>query len=300
MKLLIQPGDSIMPLVNGINSATKSVEIVIFRFDRSEIERALANAVKRGVFVHALIAHKNRAGEDNLRKLEMRLLADGVTVVRSADDLTRYHGKLMIVDRRELHLFSFNLTYIDIERSRSFAIITDNQKVVQEAVKLFEADAKRQPYDAGLPAFVVSPANARRQLSEFIKEAKTELLIYDPKVSDPAFLRLLEDKARAGLDVRVIGKTGGRRFSVSVKRQPDKRLHVRAIIADGSRAFIGSQSLRRLELDKRREIGIIVDHAATVRKLSEVFELDWAQTSGAKADARERAGSAPADASERP
>jgi cardiolipin synthase len=89
VRSLVQPGDGIMPLVKGINSAKKSVEILIFRFDRTEIERALANAVSRGVVVHALIAFTNRGGEKNLRALEMRLLAAGVTVARTADDLVR-------------------------------------------------------------------------------------------------------------------------------------------------------------------------------------------------------------------
>src|SRR5579862_800317 len=63
VRLLIQPGDGVLPLIKGINGARTSIEIVIFRFDRTEIERALANAVKRGVFVHALSAHMNRSGE---------------------------------------------------------------------------------------------------------------------------------------------------------------------------------------------------------------------------------------------
>jgi hypothetical protein len=40
--------------------------------------------------------------------------------------------------------------------------------------------------------------------------------------------------------------------------QLHRRLHVRAMVRDGRRAFIGSQSLRRLELDERREIGLII------------------------------------------
>ena len=104
-------GDGVLPIVKAITAAKQSVEIVIFRFDQREVERALANAVSRGVFVHALIAHTNRAGEDGLRKLEMRLLAAGVNVARTADDLVRYHAKLMIVDRRELHLLAFNFTH---------------------------------------------------------------------------------------------------------------------------------------------------------------------------------------------
>src|SRR5580658_5695424 len=141
MKLLVQPGDGAEPLVTAINEARSSVEILIFRFDRREIEKALVNAVSRGVSVRALIAYTNRGGEKGLRALEMRLLAAGVTVARTADDLVRYHGKMMIVDGRVLYLMGFNLTNLDIERSRSFAVITDDKEIVQEAVRLFDADS---------------------------------------------------------------------------------------------------------------------------------------------------------------
>ena len=149
MKLLVQPGDGISDLVKGIDRAKKSVEILIFRFDRADIERALENAAKRGVWVHALIAYTNRGGENSLRKLETRLLAAGVTIARTSDDLVRYHGKMMIIDRRILFIFAFNFTKLDIEHSRTFAVITKNSKLVQEAGKLFEADTKRQPYTRG-------------------------------------------------------------------------------------------------------------------------------------------------------
>src|SRR5258708_6039305 len=204
MKLLVQPGDGVTPLVQAIDNAKKSIEILIFRFDRSEIEKALASAVSRGVFVHALIAYTNRGGERNLRKLEMRLLAAGITVARSADDLARYHSKFIIIDRRELYVLAFNFTYLDIEHSRSFGLLTKNAKLAQEAVKLFEADTTRQPYVAGLPAFVVSPANSRKQLSAFLKGAKKQLLIYDPEISDAAMIRVLEDRAKAGVEIKII------------------------------------------------------------------------------------------------
>src|SRR5712691_11582542 len=126
MKLMVQPDDGAKPLVKGIERARNSIEIVIFRFDRREIEKALANAVDRGVHVHALIAYTNRGGEKNLRQLEMRLLGAGVTVARTSDDLARYHNKMMIVDRRELYVFGFNMTRLDIEYSRSFGVITRN------------------------------------------------------------------------------------------------------------------------------------------------------------------------------
>src|SRR6266581_9273305 len=142
MKLIIQPGDSVERLIKGIRKAKKSVEVMIFRFDRAEIERALIDAVERGVFVHALVAFTNRGGEQNLRKLEKRFLANGITVARTAGDLVRYHGKMIVVDRKELYVMAFNFTYLDIDRCRSFGLITRNPKVVGEAVTLFEADTK--------------------------------------------------------------------------------------------------------------------------------------------------------------
>src|SRR5205814_5803948 len=97
LKLLIQPGDGIDRVVKAIRKAKESIEIMIFRFDRPEIERALIDAVERGLFVHALIAFTNHGGEQNLRKLEMRFLESGITVARTAGDLVRYRGKILIV-----------------------------------------------------------------------------------------------------------------------------------------------------------------------------------------------------------
>ena len=50
---------------------------------------------------------------------------------------------------------------------------------------------------------------------------------------------------------------------------------MRAIVRDGRRAFIGSQSLRKLELDERREVGIIIRERKVVRKVEKVFNDDW-------------------------
>ncbi len=275
MKLLVQPGDGATPLIKGIHNAKSSIEIVIFRFDQGEIERALAQAVKRGVFVHALIAHLNRSGEDGLRDLEMRLLAAGVTVARTDSDLARYHGKFMIVDRRELYLLAFNFTYMDIERSRSFGIITCNAKLIHEAGQLFEADTKRMYYEPGLPNLVVSPVNARKQLAAFIKSARKELLIYDPTISDPAMIRLLEDRAKAGVEIKIIGRLTRKRPGLNVGKLPQLRLHARTMIRDGAYAFIGSQSLRENELDGRREVGVIFRDRKAVSRLLKTFQDDW-------------------------
>ena len=277
MKLIVQPDAGIAPVVNAIKQAKRSINVLIFRLDRAEIAHALEAAVGRGVRVRVLTAHANRGGTKSLRKLEMQFLAAGITVSRTADDLVRYHGKMMILDDKILHVYGFNFIGLDILKSRSFGVITKNDKLVNEANKLFMADFDRLTYTPGYERLVVSPENARERLGRFISGARNQLLIYDPQVSDDAMLRVISERIKAGVDVRIIGRVEAK-WNVKSEKFPGKRLHVRAIIRDGKRAFVGSQSLRRLELDKRREVGVIVTDVSVVKQIQEVFEKDWAQT----------------------
>jgi phosphatidylserine/phosphatidylglycerophosphate/cardiolipin synthase-like enzyme len=282
VKLIIQPDDGVKPIVQAIRRARKTIDIVIFRFDRAEIEKALDAAVGRGVTVRALIAHTNRGGDKNLRKLEQRLLARGVTVARTADDLPRYHGKMLIVDGALLHVYGFNYTKLDMDKSRSFGIMTRDRRLVQEAMKLFEADTVRQPYSPACTKFVVSPENSREVLTAFIRGARKQLLIYDEQVSDNLIQRVLQDRARAGVEIRIVGSIEKDIPNVKAVKLAGLRLHVRSIVRDANAAFIGSQSLRRLELDGRREVGVIITDGRVARKIQAMFEADWARSGGKK------------------
>jgi phosphatidylserine/phosphatidylglycerophosphate/cardiolipin synthase-like enzyme len=63
-------------------------------------------------------------------------------------------------------------------------------------------------------------------------------------------------------------------------------LHLRAIVRDGRKAFVGSQSLRRLELEGRREVGVIVTESKVVKQIARIFEEDWARTPSGKEAAK--------------
>jgi phosphatidylserine/phosphatidylglycerophosphate/cardiolipin synthase-like enzyme len=280
MKLIIEPDDGAAPLHAALKSARKTLEIAIFRFDRSDIETLLKAVVADGVKVTALVADVNRGGEKNLRELEKRFLENGITVARTSADLIRYHDKYFIIDRRVLVVLSFNFTHLDIEHSRGFGIVTKNKVLIQEAVQLFEADCARRAYVAGTDNFVVSPANSRKVLRSFLKRAKKQLFIYDPQISDKEMIRVLQERIKAGVDVRIIGKISGR-SGVSAQKLTRMRLHTRTIIRDGRQAFVGSQSLRPAELDSRRELGLMVRDAKIVKKLLATFESDWSTTNAA-------------------
>src|SRR5437763_21177 len=136
MELLVQPGDGLTSIIAAIKRAKSQVELTIFRFVIKELQKALEQAVLRGVKVHALIAHQAAGEGKKLRKLELELLAAGVTVSRTADDLVRYHNKLLIVDRSMLYALAFNWAKLDVDKSRSMGVVTKNSRLLQEAIKL--------------------------------------------------------------------------------------------------------------------------------------------------------------------
>jgi phosphatidylserine/phosphatidylglycerophosphate/cardiolipin synthase-like enzyme len=280
MNLIIQPDAGLAPVVRAIHAARKRVDIAIFRIDREDIEKALAATVQRGVRVRVLVAHTNHGGENRLRKFEQRMLDAGVMVSRTSDDFVRYHGKYMVADDK-LYIFGFNFTKADTAKSRSFGISTRDKKAVNEALALFEADSTRQPFVPKRSHLVVSPENARETLTTFIKGAKQQLLIYDVNLQDRAFIKLLKQQAASGVDVRVLGKFKGS-DPIDVRTLSDLRLHVRAIVRDGVYAFVGSQSLRRLELDHRREVGVLITNRSVAKKIREIFERDWAEAATGK------------------
>ena len=65
-------------------------------------------------------------------------------------------------------------------------------------------------------AGVLLPSNSRQKLAEYIEGAKSQLLIYDGKLTDTRMVRLLEAKARAGVEVRVLGTHSGLTHLVSM------------------------------------------------------------------------------------
>jgi cardiolipin synthase len=277
MKLIVQPDDGLKPLIDAIDKAKRSVAIVVFRFDLPELEKALERAIKRGVAVHALVAHISSQGDKRLRKLESRLLEKGATVARTDDELVRYHGKLLLIDNKTLFVLGFNYTSLDIRRSRSLGVITRRRSVVSEARRLIETDADRsKTFKPRKTDLVISPENARARLTRFIRKARQELMIYDAALSDDAMASELQKRAESGVRIRILGKLEKKWQGKGLKvKAPHQRLHVRAMVRDGRRAFVGSQSLRRLELDERREVGLIIRDPKIVARLERLFESDW-------------------------
>jgi cardiolipin synthase len=189
----------------------------------------------------------------------------------------RYHGKVVIVDNKKAFVLGFNFTSLDVRKSRSFGLITVNPKIVAALTRVIDADHNRVPPIVTSSRLVVSPENAREQLSTFIRGARRELLIYDSNVTDDRIIAVLMQRAAAGVKIKILGglERKWKDTGIKVKDLRGLRLHVRAIIRDRKAAFVGSQSLRKLELDQRREVGMITKDKRAVEHIARTFDGDW-------------------------
>ena len=272
MKLIVQPDAGIAPIVTAIKQAKKSIDILIFRLDRYEIDARARGRGGPGCHVRALTAHTNRGGDKSLRKLEMRLLGrrrHRVAHRRRPRPLSRQDD-----DRRQQGPARLRLQ-LHGPRHREEPQLRRHQEEPEAGAG--SRSSCSRPTSTGSPtrpARTVSSSAPTTRASgsrAFIKGARKQLLIYDPQVTDDAMLRLITERIKAGVDVKIIGKVEAK-WNITSEKYPGKRLHIRAIIRDGKRAFLGSQSLRRLELEKRREVGVIVTdqarHQADARRCS--------------------------------
>ena len=145
-------------------------------------------------------------------------------------------------------------------------------------MRVIDADHNRVDLVIKTSRLVVSPENSRESLTRFIRKAKQELLIYDVGVTDDKMIAIIKERAEAGVKVRILGNVEQKWASEvpwRVKAFKTMKLHVRCIIRDRETAFVGSQSLRKLELDQRREVGMITKDRRTVKQMALIFDGDW-------------------------
>lgn len=85
-------------------------------------------------------------------------------------------------------------------------------------------------------------------------------------------------KAAAGCDVKIIGRDvldDKVLPNFHVKGLSRFKLHAKCIVVDGTWFFVGSQNLRRVSLNRRREVGIIIEDDVMARRIERVFDEDW-------------------------
>jgi len=281
LSLIIQPGDSFFPIVDAIDRASQTIKLTIFRMDDPIVRDALSRAVTRGVAVQALVAPASKGWTQRNKKLVDDLKKLGVAVrtpKAPKEHLKRYHYKVLMVDRVESLILTFNPTQKNLHYARDFGISVRDEKITTELNRLFGADWDEEPFKPEDLPLVISPHNSREKLLELLGSAQHTVRILDAKVEDQQVMGLLMRKAAAGCDVKIIGREPGLDKVVPnfhVRKLARYKLHAKCAVVDSSLFYVGSQNLREVSLDARREVGIIIQDDPMARKIERIFDEDW-------------------------
>jgi cardiolipin synthase len=281
--VFVEPGDGRAPLLDEIEAARHSIDLEVYIVTDDTILQALEDAQRRGVEVRVILEEHPFGGGGGQEEVFARLESAGIAV-RWGNPVFRFtHIKMLVVDDAVAIIMNQNLTESAFTTNREFGVVTNRPDAVRAAAAVFAADWTRgvEP-DPG--PLIVSPTNARDQLLALVDGAEVSLDLYAEVLRDPQLLDALAAAAERGVRVRIIVSPSSdfeaevdelTASGVDIRLSSSLYIHAKLIVADGERAFVGSQNLSATSLDQNRELGIIIDDPVNLSRLTETFAIDF-------------------------
>jgi len=295
VQVLVEPDDGTRALTGAIRDAGRSIWLTMYMLTNRTIIHDLEYAHAAGVAVRVILEpHPYGASDNTNQSAYDTLMAADIPVHWSSPRYRLTHEKSMVVDGDTAYVMTTNFTRASFQANREFDVVDRHPADVATVRALFMADWTNRVYttrDGNLP---LSPSDARPLLQALIGSARRTLDVYGEELQDPGMEKALAVAARHGVHVRLIlpapsgpdYDAAGVRLvtaaSVRVRRLPRSYLyiHAKVIVADGRRAFVGSQNLSAASLDDNRELGIIVADQRVIGTLEDTFNGDWSYRGG--------------------
>ncbi|HEY7917433.1 MAG TPA: phospholipase D-like domain-containing protein [Acidimicrobiales bacterium] len=276
--LIVEPGDGYRSVDLMIAGARRTVEVSMYELADIRTQALLILAARRGVAVRVLLdrdyggASVNQAAFAQLRRA-------GVPV-RWAPAGTLLHQKTVTTDGTASAVLTGNLTSRYYTTTRDFAVIDRDPGSVRAIASVFARDWRGQPVRPGpdVAGLVWSPG-AGPTLTGLVDSARRTVVVENEEMASAPVEAALEAVARRGVDVEVVlaGAAGhvamdaltGAGARVVTSPGPPLALypHAKAIVVDGTTAFVGSQNFSTAGLDRNRELGLITDDPTVVGPL---------------------------------
>jgi cardiolipin synthase len=284
--LIVMPDDGQTPFTNVLDKATTSIDVLVYDLGSGGILTTLVTKAKAGVGVRVILDATqqpyDQAAYDSLS-------AAGAQVEWSDPQFTYMHAKTFVVDGVEAVISSGNFVASQMAAERNYAVVDDDPQDVAVLSALISADWARQAPDLSCTRLLVSPVNAKSRILALIGSAQTTLDVESMELSDTDVQAALVAAQKRGVALRVIiADTGFVSSNANVETFltgasiPGKTLaypmvHVKSILVDGARAYLGSENLSWTSLTKNREVGVelVAANGENVARMEATFEKDW-------------------------
>jgi phosphatidylserine/phosphatidylglycerophosphate/cardiolipin synthase-like enzyme len=291
--LIVLPDQTAKPILDAIHGARESLRVKMFVFSHPALLKAVIQAKKRGVDARVMLNPARRDGEVENEITRKKLKAAGVRVIDTnpAFDLT--HEKSMVVDDRLAFVQSLNWATKNLTGTRDYAVVTSRRKEVDEIAACFEADWARKGFpDRSTTLLIWCNKNGRDRIAQFIDDAKHTLFVQNERYQDSVIIERIVRAKMRGVKVHVMARpphklkkdklnegVSGLRImddvGIKVHKLKHLKLHGKMLLADHSRAIVGSINLAPGSFDSRRELAIEVHKDELIERLQKVVLHDW-------------------------
>jgi cardiolipin synthase len=292
-KLIVMPDDNVEPILTAIGGAVKSLRIKMFSVSDRRVLSALVKAHRRKVKIRVMLNPARHSGEIQNKGARAVLLEAGIDVLDTNPAFAVTHEKSMVVDDAAAFIGSLNWDPDSFEETREFAVTSTDPDEVAEAIECFEADWSRQPFEPRrLSNLIWCPDGGRDRIAQFIDEAKHSLFVQNERYQDAIIVEHLVRAKLRGVKVHVMTRPshslrarklveglGDLRImndvGIGIHKMKHLKLHAKVLLADKSRAVVGSINLTSTSFDDRRELAIQLSDPEVVERLSQVVHDDW-------------------------
>jgi phosphatidylserine/phosphatidylglycerophosphate/cardiolipin synthase-like enzyme len=290
-RLYVEPDDGEAPLLAAIQGAKSAVHVEAYILTDQPLIDALVAAKKAGREVKVVLEQTPYLAANINDPAYNALRAAGVTVVWVATKFQLTHTKTVVIDPGQptgaAWIMSLNLSKTAFTSNRDYAAVDDDPSDVLEADAVILSDAANVADARVGKRLVVSPEDSRAKLATMVDGAKSTLDVEMEELSDTSFQSKLIDAQNRGVRVRIVCPSSGvstnttdvlttlKGRGVQIKKLGSPDMHAKAIVVDGTRAYVGSINLTSASLDQNREIGVITATPATLTRLSSTIAADF-------------------------
>jgi phosphatidylserine/phosphatidylglycerophosphate/cardiolipin synthase-like enzyme len=292
-------------LLTAIQNAKSAVHVEMYLLSNSTYISALTTLHSKGIDVKVILnetfpsgtatAQTNASSYSTLSALGIAHWAPTTT---GFDSYT--HEKTVIIDpgtaNAQAWIMTMNLDTDAPKYNREYLALDTNTADVTEAEAIFEADyASTDITPTGTLVVAPSPQNdAQSAILALVNSATTSIDVeseeYDSAGIEGAIATALENKAKAGVTVHMVLEdstdseqttavtalqSAGGKVVGYASSGTGLDIHAKAIVVDGTTAYVGSENLSGGSLGYNRELGVIFNEASEVAKVASTIATDF-------------------------
>jgi cardiolipin synthase A/B len=288
-KLITEPDDGPAPLLNVIEHANNSVDLVMYGFTDEEFATALIHAKGHDKNIRVLLQqHPYKSDNENEAIINVLQNAN-VPLVYPDQNFKLTHQKTLITDDKNALVMTFNLTHSTFKNERNFALLITDPAMVQEIENVFSADYQHKNISVHNPDLIWSPDNSREKLLFLLHHARQKIKLYAEGLTDYEMVGALANASRQGATVEILTsneskKSSNKQFNylkkagVKIHFSRHLTIHAKAIVLDDNTAVIGSINMTRPSINDNRELSVITHDAQIIQQLEKTFDRDWSDS----------------------